>query len=77
MNAAPPKQKIAPTTRQLECLKFIQGYHATCGQSPTLQEIAEAMGGISVQTVLGHLEKLKKRGWIVTLPGAQRSITLL
>lgn len=61
------------TSRQAEVLKFIREYAASRGTTPTLREIATALGLSSLSTVHKHLESLKDKGYIERQSNAQRS----
>src|ERR1700738_4162849 len=63
--------------RQKQILDFIRSYIETYGYSPTLGEIAEAMGVSSLATVHEHLQALVKKGIIKKFDGAVRGIEIL
>lgn len=63
--------------RQREILDFISQFIQKRGISPTLQDIAEAMGLSSLATVHEHLEALVKKGLIKRYQGAVRGIEVL
>jgi repressor LexA len=63
--------------RQKEILDFIRNYIDKYGYSPTLGEIAEAMGVSSLATVHEHLQALVKKGIIKKFDGAVRGIEIL
>jgi repressor LexA len=63
--------------RQREILDFLKQYIARNGYSPTLQEIADAMGVSSLATVHEHLQALAKKGLIKRYEGAVRGIKIL
>jgi len=63
--------------RQRELLEFLKLYIHKNGYSPTLQEIAEAMGVSSLATVHEHLQSLVKKGLIKRYEGAVRGIEIL
>jgi repressor LexA len=71
---------MSPVTlykRQKEILNFISQYIQKNGTSPTLQEIADAMGLSSLATVHEHLQALAKKGVIKRFEGAVRGIEIL
>jgi repressor LexA len=71
---------MSPVTlykRQKEILNFISQYIQKNGTSPTLQEIADAMGLSSLATVHEHLQTLAKKGVIRRFEGAVRGIEIL
>lgn len=63
--------------RQREILDFISQFIQKRGFSPTLQEIADALGLSSLATVHEHLEALVKKGVIKRYQGAVRGIKVL
>ncbi|KKU45848.1 MAG: LexA repressor [Microgenomates group bacterium GW2011_GWA2_46_7] len=58
-------------------MEFIGQYIQKFGTSPTLQEIADALGVSSLATVHEHLQTLTKKGVIRRFEGAVRGIELL
>jgi repressor LexA len=60
--------------RQKQILKFIKDYIDKYGYSPTLGEIAEAMGVSSLATVHEHVQALAKKGVIKKFDGSVRGI---
>lgn len=71
---------MSPVTlykRQREMLDFISQYIQQNGSSPTLKEIAEAMGLSSLATVHEHLQALVKKGVIKKFEGAVRGIEII
>lgn len=63
--------------RQKQILDYISQYIQMNGTSPTLQEIAEAMGLSSLATVHEHLQTLERKGTIKRFDGAVRGIEIL
>src|SRR3989338_117975 len=63
--------------RQRQIVDYIAQYIQMNGYSPTLQDIAEAIGVHSLATVHEHLEALVKKGIIKKYEGAVRGIELL
>lgn len=63
--------------RQKQIVDFISQYIQKNGYSPTLTEIAEALGLSSLATVHEHLSSLVKKGIIKKFDGAVRGIELL
>ena len=71
---------MSPVTlykRQKQILDFISQYIQLNNTSPTLQEIANAMGLSSLATVHEHLQTLVKKGVIKRYEGAVRGIEIL
>lgn len=62
--------------RQKQILQFIKDYIEKYGYSPTLGEIADAMGVSSLATVHEHLQSLVKKGVIRRYEGAVRGIEI-
>src|SRR3990167_997847 len=63
--------------RQRQIVEFLSQYIQQHGYSPTLQEIATALGVRSLATVHEHLEALVRKGIIRKYEGAVRGIELL
>ena len=63
--------------RQKDILNFVRDYIDKYGYSPTLGEIAEAMGLSSLATVHEHLMALVKKGAIRKFEGTVRGIEVL
>ncbi|HLD50903.1 repressor LexA [candidate division WWE3 bacterium RIFOXYC1_FULL_40_10] len=71
---------MSPVTlykKQKQILDFISQYIQTNGSSPTLQEIADAMGLSSLATVHEHLQALEKKHVIRRFEGAVRGIEVI
>jgi repressor LexA len=63
--------------RQRQILDFIAQYIQANGFSPTLQEIAKALGVRSLATVHEHLQAMEKKGVIKKYEGSVRGIEIL
>lgn len=63
--------------RQKQLLKFITEYIEKYGYSPTLGEMAEAMGVSSLATIHEHIQTLVQKGVIKKFEGSVRGIELL
>ncbi len=63
--------------RQRQIVDFLAQYIQKNGYSPTLQEIADAMGVSSLATVHEHLQALERKKIIKKSKGAVRSIELI
>ncbi len=63
--------------RQRQIVDFISQYIQKNGYSPTLQDIASAIGVSSLATIHEHLQALVKKGVIRKYEGAVRGIELL
>ncbi|MFC1722297.1 transcriptional repressor LexA [Patescibacteria group bacterium] len=71
---------MSPVTlykKQRQILDYISQYIQLNGTSPTLQEIADAMGLSSLATVHEHLQALVKKGVIRKFEGAVRGIEII
>jgi len=63
------------TPKQLRIFEFIRSHRSTKGYSPTMQEIADALGVTKV-TVFEHVEALIKKGALVRDPNKSRSLSV-
>ncbi len=63
--------------RQKQILDFIAQYVQKNGYSPTLQQIADALGVSSLATVHEHLNAMAKKGVIKKFEGAVRGIEIV
>ena len=63
--------------RQKQILSFIKQYIDKYGYSPTLGEIAEAIGVSSLATIHEHLQALSNKGVIRKFEGAVRGIEVI
>lgn len=63
--------------RQKQILDFLKQYIEKYGYSPTLSEIASAMGLHSLATVHEHLQSLVQKGVIKKFEGAVRGIEVI
>ena len=71
---------MSPVTlykKQKLILDYISQYIQVNGYSPTLQDIADAMGLSSLATVHEHLQALEKKSLIKRFEGAVRGIELM
>jgi len=71
---------MSPVTlykKQKQILDFLSQYMQTNGYSPTLQEIANAMGLSSLATVHEHLQALERKKVIKRYDGAVRGIEIV
>jgi len=70
------KMAVILYKRQRQIYDFISQYIQKNGFSPTLKEMAEAIGVSSLATVHEHLQSLEKKGVIKKTEGQTRSIEL-
>jgi len=71
---------MSPVTlykRQKQVLDFISQFIQKNSTSPTLQEIANAMGLSSLSTVHEHLSALEKKGFVKRYEGSVRGIEII
>ena len=68
---------VALTAKQAALLRFIAGYQAAHGYSPSYREMCEGMAIRSNQRIFEMVDALEERGAISRLPRKARSITLL
>jgi repressor LexA len=68
---------IQITHRQSNVLAFIRARIERDGQSPTLEEIGEALGIGNVSAVLKHVRSLEAKGRLIIEPHRTRGIRLL
>ncbi|MFC1700213.1 transcriptional repressor LexA [Patescibacteria group bacterium] len=71
---------MSPVTlykKQKQILDFLSQYIQSNGYSPTLQEIADAMGLSSLATVHEHLQALERKNVIKRYDGAVRGIEIV
>lgn len=66
----------AISSKQREILEFIKETLKETSQSPTISEIAVAVGMTSKGSVAEQLASLEKKGYIRRIPGAYRGIVL-
>jgi len=76
---APKKRSMsaAPLTRrQRDILDFFEGYAGKHGISPTLEEIATALG-VNKVTIFGHVAELERKGFLArTARGVSRGLQI-
>jgi len=63
------------TARQQEVLDFIKANMAVF--SPTVRQIAQAIGAKSPHSATGHLDALERKGFIRRTPGRPRNIEVV
>jgi repressor LexA len=65
------------TERQQQILGFIQGKQDSDGLSPTLREIAAHFRFSSPNAALAHVQALRGKGFLRSLPGRARSLQVV
>mgnify|MGYP003139244691 CR=1 FL=1 len=65
------------TAKQQKCFKFIKNYIAKKTVPPSYQEIAEAVGLKSKNSINKYISSLEERGWLKRIPGKARSIQII
>lgn len=68
---------MSPTQRQMDALRFIEGYRQRRGLPPSREELRKGLGLASVSGVQRLLDGLQERGLIHRERGAPRAIRLL
>ena len=63
-----------PTRRQHDVALAILKYRNLHGQSPTLKELAKALGIATVSGIYHHLTQLKEKGWVNWQSHGHRSL---
>lgn len=63
--------------RQKEIYEYIKQYLAEKKYSPSIQEIAEAVGLKSSSTVHGHLDHLRNNGYINLVNSSARTLQIV
>ncbi len=64
------------TPKQKNVLTFIHNYLSEFGYSPTIAEICHGIGVSSTSTVHKHLKILIEKGYLDSMPGRSRGLTL-
>ncbi len=64
------------TPKQQNVLTFIQHFLAECGYAPTITEICHGLGLSSTSTVHKHLKTLIEKGYIDSMPGRSRGLSM-
>lgn len=59
------------------CLEFIRNFIARNGYAPSVREIADGVGLVSLSAASNHLRNLEKKGRIARVPGLSRAIKVL
>ena len=67
----------ALTTRQQQVLGFIQGKQDSQGLTPTLREIAAHFRFSSPNAALAHVQALREKGFLKSLPGRARTLQVV
>jgi repressor LexA len=68
------KQHLPP--RQQEVFDFITDYHRAHGFAPAYKEIAETLR-LSNSTIVAYIGILRQKGFVNSLPGIPRSLTII
>ncbi|MEK3955286.1 LexA family protein [Psychrobacillus sp. FSL K6-1464] len=63
--------------RQLQIYEYIKVYLAEHHYSPTIREIATAVGLKSSATVHGHLDRMRKKGYIDFIDTRPRTLQII
>ena len=65
------------TAKQVKVFSFIKNFIAKKNYPPSYDEIKEAAGLKSRNSVNVYVKNLEERGWIKKLPGKARSIQII
>lgn len=65
------------SSRQEQILNFIEDYQEEKGYSPSVREIADAVGLASGSTAHGHLDRMEKKGYIRRDPSKPRTLEIV
>ena len=63
-----------PTERQLDLLCFVAQYIEKRQHAPSIREICNGIGVSGTGCVLGHLERMERKGLVGRLSGVPRSL---
>ena len=63
--------------RRSQIVEFIRDYIQTHGYSPSMNDIGEAVGLSSPNSVRGHIHKLRDEGVITITPSVARSVRII
>lgn len=63
--------------RQLQIYEYIKGYIKKHQYSPTIKEITDAVGLKSTSTTHGHIERMRKQGYIDFINMRSRTLQIL
>lgn len=67
----PNSRRCGPGKRALDVFEFLKSHQAEHGETPTLRQIADAVGLKSGSSVWQHLRALEKHGLLV-IPNRKR-----
>ena len=76
VNCAAPAN-VSLTQRQMDCLRFIQGYIATKGVAPSYQDIASGIGVASTSGIHRLVHGLIERRYISKIDDRRRSMAVM
>lgn len=65
------------TMKQQRVLNYISEYTSAKNYSPSIREIQEGMMLSSPSTIKGHLDTLKRKGYITWRPGQPRTLAVI
>lgn len=75
MTTATERQPL--TARQQDVLDWISGYIDVKGYSPTVREIANHYGWKTPNSVMCHLNPMRKKGYITWQDGCSRTLRVI
>ena len=70
-------ERLPLTARKRDLLTWISGYIDTHGYSPTVREIQHAYGWTTTNSVMCHLNPLRKHGYVTWQDGCSRTIRVI
>ncbi|WP_081412706.1 transcriptional regulator [Fictibacillus gelatini] len=65
------------TKRQTAILEAIRNYIDQNHYAPTVREVGQAVGLTSSSTIMGHLERLRKKGFVTWEQGRPRTLRVI
>ncbi|HUS38945.1 MAG TPA: hypothetical protein VMX74_05820 [Pirellulales bacterium] len=64
------------TPRQAEILDAIRRWFSRKRYAPTLRELCSFVGGLTINAMAGHLDRLREKGYVTWEPGLARTLRL-
>lgn len=68
---------LSLTPKQQMIVDAIQDISLKTGNSPSYRELLSAVGMRNVSALYAHIERLKKKGYIITTPFESRSFVIV
>ena len=73
----PIESKYFPTEKEKIIISFILNYQESNKKTPSFREMLPNVGLKSTASIHKYINKLEEKGFISTIPGEYRSITIL